>query len=37
VPAEQLKPEAQNVLHVRVHNQAGAGGIWRPVYAIPAN
>jgi hypothetical protein len=37
VPAEQLKPGAENVLHVRVHNQAGAGGIWRPVYAIPAN
>jgi hypothetical protein len=37
VPAEQLKPGAHNVLHVRVHNQAGAGGIWRPVYAIPAN
>lgn len=34
VPANQLKPGAQNVLHVRVHNQVGAGGIWRPVHAL---
>lgn len=33
--AAQLKPE--NVLHVRVHNQAGAGGIWRPVYLLVGN
>lgn len=37
VPTDQLKAGTQNVLHVRVHNQVGAGGIWRPVYAIPAN
>jgi hypothetical protein len=34
VPAGQLKPGAENVLYVRVHNQAGAGGIWRPVFAL---
>jgi len=34
VPSDQLKSSAQNVLHVRVHNQVGAGGIWRPVYAL---
>jgi Domain of unknown function (DUF4838) len=34
VPSDQLKFGAQNVLHVRVHNQVGAGGIWRPVYAL---
>lgn len=34
VPAHQLKTDAQNVLHVRVHNRVGAGGIWRPVHVI---
>ena len=34
VPVDQLKAGAENVLHVRVHNQAGAGGIWRPVHAL---
>ena len=34
VPADQLRAGTQTVLHVRVHNQVGAGGIWRPVYAL---
>ena len=34
--SDQLKAGAQNVLCVRVHNQVGAGGIWRPVHAIAA-
>jgi hypothetical protein len=34
VPAEQLKTSGENVLCIRVHNQVGAGGIWRPVHAI---
>ena len=34
VPPTQLKFGAQNVLSVRVHNQVGAGGLWRPVHAI---
>ncbi|MFN0080554.1 MAG: DUF4838 domain-containing protein [Prosthecobacter sp.] len=33
VPADQLKA-GENVLHVRVHNKVGAGGIWRPVHAL---
>lgn len=37
VPSGQLKVGAQNVLHVRVHNQVGAGGIWRPVHALEAS
>ncbi len=36
VPAGQLKFGTQNVLCVRVHNQVGAGGIWRPIYALEA-
>lgn len=32
IPASHVKPD--NTLHVRVHNQAGAGGIWRPVYLV---
>lgn len=36
VPAGQLKLGGENVLTVRVHNQAGAGGIWRPVHAVEA-
>ncbi len=36
VPSDQLRAGAQNVLCVRVHNQLGAGGIWRPVHAIAA-
>ncbi len=36
VPAGQLKFGTQNVLCVRVHNQVGAGGIWRPVHALEA-
>jgi hypothetical protein len=34
VPADQLQANSPNVLHVRVHNRVGAGGIWRPVHAI---
>jgi hypothetical protein len=34
VPPTQLKFRTENVLSVRVHNQAGAGGLWRPVHAI---
>ena len=34
VPAEQLKASGPNQLCVRVHNQRGAGGIWRPVQVI---
>ena len=34
VPAEQLKSSGPNQLCVRVHNQRGAGGIWRPVQVI---
>ena len=34
VPFSELKHGAANVLTVRVHNQVGAGGIWRPVHAI---
>ena len=34
VPSKQLKFDGQNVLSIRVHNQVGAGGIWRPVYAL---
>jgi|GEM_PF-277564 len=34
VPSEQLKASGQNVLYVRVYNQVGAGGIWRPVHVI---
>ncbi|WP_202921455.1 DUF4838 domain-containing protein [Anatilimnocola aggregata] len=34
VPANQLQAKSPNVLHVRVHNRAGAGGIWRPVHVI---
>ena len=36
VPVTALKFGAENVLHVRVHNQVGAGGIWRPVHALEA-
>ncbi len=36
VPASQLIAAGQNVLYVRVHNQVGAGGIWRPVHLIEA-
>ncbi len=32
IPSSLLSKE--NVLHVRVHNQVGAGGIWRPVHLI---
>ncbi len=37
VPPNLLKPGTENILTVRVHNQVGAGGIWRPVYALEAN
>jgi len=36
VPSERLQASGQNVLCVRVHNQLGAGGIWRPVHLIVA-
>ena len=35
-PVTSLRFGAENVLYVRVHNQVGAGGIWRPVHAIEA-
>lgn len=34
VPPTRLKFGEPNVLSVRVHNQVGAGGLWRPVHAI---
>ena len=34
VPAGQLKAAEQKVLYERVYNEIGAGGIWRPVFAI---
>jgi tetratricopeptide (TPR) repeat protein len=34
VPADRLQSTAENVLHVRVHNRVGAGGIWRPVHVL---
>lgn len=29
---EQLKPEPRNRFTVRVHDQAYAGGLWKPVW-----
>ena len=34
VPSSQLKVGEPNVIFVRVHNQVGAGGIWRPLHAL---
>ena len=34
VPVKNVKQGAANTLVVRVHNQVGAGGLWRPVHAL---
>lgn len=33
-PTPWLKPGAENVLALRVHNRAAMGGVWKPIYLL---